>query len=86
MKKTNKTSTYVITAKNGNQYQWTFTECEPDRDDYGNGIYIHVKMPSGDTTLIDCRYISLYEFNITCVDYLNSYYGSNLIKLEVINQ
>lgn len=79
-----KTAKYEVLATNGKTYIWSFYECEPDPNDYGNGIYISIEKPSGDYSLIDCRYIRNYDFNRTCVDYLLNYYGENLDELTTV--
>ena len=78
-----KKATYEVLATNGKTYKWNFTECEPDHNDYGNGIYIAVVRPSGDSFLLDCRYAKNYDFNRMCVDYLIDYYGENLDELSM---
>lgn len=75
-----KKATYNVTTKNGKTYKWSFTESK-NEGDYGNGIYIAVKMPSGDTFLIDCRYAPKYDFNRICVDFLLEWYGENFAQL-----
>ena len=74
-------ATYTVTTKNGNVYKWSFTESK-NEGDYGNGIYIAVKMPSGDVFSMDCRYMIGYKFHKACVDYLIFYYGDNLDELS----
>lgn len=76
-----KTATYIVTAKNGKTYRWTFEECVINPDDYGNKRYIAYHMPSGDISLIDCRYAQKYDFNKICVDFLLEWYGENLAEL-----
>lgn len=71
---------FTVFAKNGNYYDWKFTE-NIGTDDYGNKTYIHVEMPSGDVTLIDCRYMTDYNFASTSVKALTDYYGKNLVTL-----
>ena len=71
---------YTVITKNGKTYKWSFTESK-NEGDYGNGIYIGVKSPSGDIFSLDCRYIIGYKFHKTCVDYLLTYYGENLDEL-----
>ena len=73
-------TTYTVTTKNGNVYKWSFTEHKGDGD-YGNGIYIAVKTPSGDVFVLDRRYATNYNFAKACVDYLLTYYGENLDEL-----
>lgn len=73
-------ATYTVTT-NGKVYKWSFTESKSE-DDYGNGIYIAVKSPSGDVFSYDCRYMIGYEFHKACVDYLLAYYGENLDELS----
>ena len=75
-----KKATYTVTAKNGQVYKWSFTE-HKDESDYGNGVYIHIDFPSGDTTLLDCRYMIGYKFHKACVEYLLNYYGDNYDEL-----
>ena len=77
-----KTITYIVTAKSGKSYKWTFEEGKPNANDYGNGIYIGIKTPSGDIFSIDCRYMKNYNFEKVCVDYLLEYYGENLDELS----
>ena len=72
---------YTVTTKNGKVYRWSFTKCKNDGD-YGNGIYIAVKSPSGDISSLDCRYAINYKFHKACVDYLLNYYGDNLDELS----
>lgn len=74
-------ATYTVTTKNGKLYKWSFTESK-NEDDYGNGIYIAVKSPSGDVFSYDCRYMRGYKFHKACVDYLLAYYGENLDELS----
>jgi hypothetical protein len=74
-------ATYTVTTKNGNVYKWSFTESKSVLD-YGNGVYIAVKSPSGDISVLDCRYIIGYVFHKACVDYLLNYYGDNLDELS----
>ena len=74
-------ASYTVTTKNGKSYKWEFTECK-DGNDYGNGIYISIKYPSGGHTLLDCRYERKYNFTKMCVDYLMEYYGENLDELS----
>ena len=76
-----KKATYIVTAKSGKQYKWTFEECEVNSEDYGNKKYIAYTKPSGDTFLIDCRYAPKYDFNRICVDFLLVYYGDNFAEL-----
>lgn len=74
-------ATYTVTTKNGQAYKWSFVEAKSEGD-YGNGIYIAVKMPSGDVFSMDCRYMMGYTFHKACVDYLLNYYGENLDELS----
>lgn len=74
--------TFQILTTSGNVYRWTFTECETDPNDYGNKHYIAYKMPSGDSALIDCRYMGAYNFTKICVEFLINYYGDNLDELS----
>ena len=74
-------ATYTVTTKNGKVYKWSFKEYK-DESDYGNGVYIDVKFPSGDKSLLDCRYMIGYKFHKACVDYLLDYYGENLDELS----
>ena len=74
-------ATYTVTTKNGNVYKWSFTEGKSEGD-YGNGIYIAIKSPSGDISCLDCRYMTDYTFKKACVDYLLAYYGENLDELS----
>lgn len=74
-------ATYTVLTKNGKVYKWSFTESKCEGD-YGNGIYIAVKSPSGDVFSYDCRYMRGYEFHTACVDYLLTYYGENLDELS----
>ena len=74
-------ATYTVTTKNGRAYKWSFTECK-NEGDYGNGIYIAVKTPSGDIFSLDRRYAIGYSFHKACVDYLLTYYGDNLDELS----
>ena len=76
-----KKATYIVTAKSGNVYKWTFEECEVNPEDYGNKKYIAYTMPSGDTFLLDCRYAPKYEYNRICVDFLLEWYGENFAEL-----
>ena len=77
-----KTVSYDVMVTNGKMYTWTFTECEPQLDDYGNKMYINIESPSGDNSLIDCRYICKYYFNKIFVVWLINYYGENLDELS----
>lgn len=74
-------ASYTVTTKNGNVYKWSFAECRNEYD-YGNGVYIGIKSPSGDKFSMDCRYMMGYEFRKACVDYLLTYYGENLDELS----
>ena len=74
-------ASYTVTTKNGKVYGWSFTEGKSEGD-YGNGMYIAVKSPSGDVSLLDCRYVKGYQFHKACVDYLLNYYGENLDELS----
>lgn len=74
-------ATYTVTTKNGNTHKWSFTEHKGDGD-YGNGIYITVKTPSGDIFTLDRRYSIGYKFHRACVEYLLVYYGDNLDELS----
>lgn len=76
-----KKATYIVTAKSGKQYKWTFEECEINPEDYGNKRYIDCRTPSGGGLLIDCRYTKNYSFTKICVEYLLLYYGENLDEL-----
>lgn len=76
-----KRATYNVTTKNGKTYKWSFTESK-NKGDYGNGIYIAVKTPSGATFSLDKRYAYNYDFRKACVDYLIVYYGDNLDELS----
>ena len=76
-----KTATYIVTAKSGKTYRWRFTEHRRNGD-YGNGVYIAVKTPSGDIFSLDRRYAYNYDFRKACVDYLLVYYGDNLDELS----
>ena len=76
-----KTATYIVTAKSGNTYKWTFEECIINTEDYGNKRYIAYTMPSGDEFLLDCRYAQKYDFNKICVDFLLEWYGENFAEL-----
>ena len=76
-----KEATYTVLTKSGKELKWNFTECEPDPNDYGNKMYISIETPSGDYSLLDCRY-SAYNFDKMCVDYLINYYGENLDELS----
>ena len=71
---------YPVTTKNGKAYRWSFTEYK-DESDYGNGIYIGIVSPSADSSMLDCRYATEYEFHKMCVEYLLTYYGENLDEL-----
>lgn len=75
-------ATYTVTTKNGKAYKWTFEECEVNNEDYGNKKYIAYTMPSGDSFLLDCRYVSNYNFTKICVDFLLEWYGENLDELS----
>ena len=74
-------ATYTVTTKNGQAYKWSFVEAK-NEGDYGNGIYIAVKSPSGDVYSLDCRYMKGYNFRKACVDCLITYYGENLDELS----
>ena len=74
-------ATYTVLAKSGKEYKWYFEEGK-NEGDYGNGIYIGVKHPSGDWGSLDCRYMTGYNFKKVCVDYLIAYYGENLDELS----
>ena len=74
-------ATYTVTTKNGKVYKWNFIESKMEGD-YGNGIYIAVKTPSGDFFTLDRRYNVGYRFHKACVDYLLVYYGENLDELS----
>ena len=74
-------ASYTVTTKNGNTYNWSFTEHKDDTD-YGNGVYISIIAPSGDAFMLDCRYNTDYKFHKACVDYLLTYYGDNLDELS----
>ncbi len=76
-----KTATYIVTAKSGKTYKWTFEECIINTEDYGNKRYIAYTMPSGDKFLLDCRYAQKYDFNKICVDFLLEWYGENFAEL-----
>lgn len=76
MKKAN----YNITCTNGKSYKWTFEECVVNPEDYGNKRYIAYHTPSGDISLIDCRYTE-YNFTKICVEFLLNFYGENLDEL-----
>lgn len=71
---------YTVIAVDGKAYKWSFFESK-NEGDYGNGIYIGVKAPSGDTFSLDCRYVTNYNFTKTCVECLLNYYGENLDEL-----
>lgn len=73
-------ASYTVKTKNGKVYKWGFTEFKGEGN-YGNGTYIGIKYPSGDSSMIDCRYILGYTFHDTCVNYLRAYYGGNLDEL-----
>ena len=73
-------ATYIVTTKNGETYKWKFTEGKSEGD-YGNGIYVAVKSPSGDISVIDCRYVKNYDFAKKCVEWLLTFYGENLDEL-----
>lgn len=73
---------YTVTTRTGSFYKWNFTEHKREGD-YGNGIYIAVKAPSGDISSLDCRYMRGYDFLKTCVDYLLGYYGEKLAEIEI---
>ena len=72
-----KTATYIVTDKSGKAYRWKFTE-HRGNGDYGNGVYIAVKTPSGDIFSLDRRYAYNYDFRKACVDYLLVYYGDTI--------
>ena len=74
-------ATYTVTTKNGNVYKWSFAESKSEGD-YGNGIYIGIKSPSGDLFTLDCRYMWGYKFHKACVEYLLTDYGENLDELS----
>lgn len=74
-------ATYNVTTTNGKHYIWRFEECIPDKDDYGNKMYILYFTPSNDRFLIDCRYMKQYNFTKICVEFLLNYYGKNLDEL-----
>jgi hypothetical protein len=76
-----KKAIYTVLAKSGKTYKWKFTESK-DVNDYGNGIYIVIRHPSGDRSLLDCRYAKNYDFTKMCVDFLLEYYGENLDELS----
>ena len=73
--------TYIITAKSGKEYKWTFEECEINPKDYGSKKYISYTKPSGDTFFIDCRYKPNYNFTRICVEFLLEWYGDYLDEL-----
>lgn len=75
-----KEAKYTVLTKNAYLYKWSFTE-QKRENDYGNGIYIAIKSPSGELSGLDCRYATNYDFNKMCVDYLLKYYGKNLDEL-----
>lgn len=81
-----KKATYIVTAKSGKQYKWTFKESEINPKDYGNKKYIAYTMPSRDTFLIDCRYAPKYDFNRICVDFLLEWYGENFAELYLADE
>ena len=72
---------YVVQTVNGKIYKWSFAEYK-DENDYGNGVYIAVKTPSGGIFTLDRRYADNYDFRKACVDYLIIYYGDNLDELS----
>lgn len=72
---------FTVITKDGEAYEWSFIECKQEGD-YGNGIYIAVKTPSGDVFSLDRRYAIGYSFHKACVDYLLTYYGENLDELS----
>jgi hypothetical protein len=72
---------YTVTTNDGKVYKWSFAEHKTEGD-YGNGIYISVKTPSGDRFWLDRRYEISYSFHKACVDYLLAYYGDNLDELS----
>lgn len=74
--------TIKISTHNGYHREWEFTECK-GKNDYGNGTYIAVDRVD-DKFLIDCRYDLSYDFELTCVEYIKKFYGSNLAKYEVV--
>lgn len=74
-------ATYTVTTKSEQVYKWSFTEGKSEGD-YGNGMYIAIKSPSGDVSMLDCRYMTGYKFHKACVDYLLNYYGENLDELS----
>ena len=71
---------FAVTTVNGKTYTWRFVELKGEGD-YGNGIYIAIEHPSGDTSSLDCRYDKAYNFTKVCVEYLYEYYGDNLDEL-----
>lgn len=77
-----KTIEITVTATNDKKYQWSFSECAIDENDYGNKRYIAVVAPSGDERLIDCRYCGNYNFKEICADYILNYYGENLVSMS----
>ncbi len=72
---------FTVITKDGKAYEWSFIESKREGD-YGNGIYIAVKTPSGDVFSLDRRYAIGYSFHKACVDYLLTYYGENLDELS----
>ena len=71
---------FTVITKDGEAYKWSFIESKREGD-YGIGIYIAVKTPSGDVFSLDRRYAIGYNFHKACVDYLLTYYGDNLDEL-----
>lgn len=76
-----KEAKYTVLTKNAHLYKWSFVEQKRDND-YGNGIFIAIKSPSGELSGLDCRYDTNYDFIKTCVNYLLKYYGENLDELS----
>lgn len=77
------TLTLKAQLKNGHKYTWTFTECK-NENDYGNGIYIGVDR-GDDRFSIDARYITDYNFEQICTNYIKDWYGDNLKGYKAIS-
>ncbi len=77
-------ASYKVTTTRGGVYVWKFTEYKSEND-YGNGIYIGIKTPTGEIFSLDCRYYTNYKFRKACEEYLSEYYGANLATITPNN-
>lgn len=81
-----KEAIYVIKTRSGKRLRWKFSESRSDSG-YGRDMYVGVvNLASNElgnrhdllVGLLDVRYEVVYDFKLTCEQYIKRYFGTNL--------